>query len=156
MLPKPPEATLTLVQANVRADHVRIRAALDELTRLASTSAQEGGETHWSLELTGAIWGLFLLFDDHLAMEERDLVPLLERTGVWGKVQVERMQQEHRQQRTVLLATVDACDDNTKAPAVIANNARWLVESLRRDMDREEREFESIRDDGFVADQFTG
>jgi DUF438 domain-containing protein len=147
--------TLDEVQAHVRADHARIRAKLDDVARAAGKDA-DGAEAGASKELTDAIWELFLIFDAHLAMEERDLVPLLVETGVWGPVPVERLHDEHRQQRTVLLAMVEECDAETRGSAVIADDARWLVASLRRDMDHEERVLEAIRDDGFVADQFTG
>ena len=89
-------------------------------------------------------------------MEERDLAPLFERAGVWGKVQVQRLHEEHRQQRTTLLAMVDECDGKTKGESAIVDDARWLIESLRRDIDHEEREFDAVREDGFVVDQCTG
>ena len=110
--------------------------------------------------LTDAIWRLFLVLDDHLGMEERDLVPYLHQAG--GQAAIEHLQKEHREQRNVLLAMVNECDACTKPMANICDDARWLIGSLRNDMNREDLEFDKVSpesflsEDGFVTGQCSG
>jgi hemerythrin-like domain-containing protein len=150
---------LMQVKARVRAGHAQLRAMLDQLERML---AQQPGPEEQSAtsELTDAIWKLFLVLDDHLGMEERDLLPYLRAAG--GPPAVEHLQQEHHEQRTVLLAMVNECDAVSKSTANILDDARWLIGSLRADMDKEDYEFERVApgtflsEDGFVADQSSG
>lgn len=139
------------LKARVRSNHQRIRALLDEIVAVAGLA----GDT-LERRLTNPIWRLFALFCNHIDFEENELVPLLRSTGQWGTIRVEQLHEEHHSQRTVLLAMVDECDAKTKGAREIADDARWLVESLRKDMNHEDAELETIRDDGFVADQSTG
>jgi hypothetical protein len=132
---------------------------LDSLER--SLQEQTGGDPpEASSHLADAIWRLFLILDDHLGMEERDLVPYVREAG--GAFAVEHLQQEHREQRTALLAMVNECDSRTRSGAELADDVRWLIESLRKDMDREDVEFEKVSPgaflsaDGFVTDQSSG
>jgi hypothetical protein len=145
---------LDVVKERVVSDHARIRKLLDRIESMAQRHEEAGRLSAPSPELTEAVWSLFLTFDDHLAMEERDLVPHLERHG--GTTGVGRLHEEHRQQRTVLLALVDECDCETMPDARVASDLAWLIRNLRRDMDAEENEIDRLRDDGFQADQFTG
>jgi len=149
------EPTLSEAQAKVRTDHACIRGLLDELAALAREHGAETAEAP-AARLTQVVWKLLLIFEEHMAMEERDLAPLFQRLDVWGTVQVRRMQEEHQQQRATLRGMVDECDGKTKSPSAILHDVRWLVESFRRDMDHEEERFDAVRDDGFVVDQCTG
>jgi hypothetical protein len=128
------------VKARARLDHMRLRDLLDTLE--GSLQGPNGSNESPTCSLTDAVWRLFLALDDHLHMEERDLVPYLRETR--GTAAVERLQQEHHGQRTALLAMVDECDKRTKSNADLADDARWLIESLRKDMDREDVEFERL------------
>lgn len=154
------EATsLWQVKARVRGDHARLRDLLDSLER-ALQEQNDADPPEAASRLTDTIWKLFLILDDHLGMEERDLVPYVREAG--GTVAVEHLQQEHREQRTALLAMVNECDAPTKSSAELADDARWLIGSLRKDMDREDVEFEKLSPgaflsaDGFVTDQSSG
>ncbi len=144
------------VKERVFTDHRRILALLDRIDALRDSLDGSAEDAIVPPSLTEAMWKLFLDFDTHLAMEERELVPVLEGVGAWGAIRVGEMRGEHRAQRTMLLAMVDECDAGTKTLAEIADDLRWLSRSLRDDIKREESEFEAIRDDGFVANQFTG
>jgi hemerythrin HHE cation binding domain-containing protein len=106
---------LIQVKARVRADHARIRVVLDGLEH------ELGRSDFLSKELTDAIWKLFLILDDHLGMEERDLLPHL--VEAFGPVAIEHLQQEHREQRTVLLAMVNECDGGTTSNENIVDDA---------------------------------
>jgi hemerythrin-like domain-containing protein len=145
---------LMQVKARVRADHARIRVVLDDLER------ELGRNDLLSKELTDAIWKLFLVLDDHLGMEERDLLPHL--VAACGPTAIEHLQREHHEQRTVLLAMVNECDGGTTSNENIVDDAHWLIGSVRRDMDREDIEFDKLApgtflsDDGFVAEQCSG
>ncbi len=152
-----PRPQLDDVRSRILTDHARIRALLGDLQRLASRlgeapSAPEGAET----QLTEAVWKLFLVFDDHLALEERELVPIILDSGEWATIRADRLREEHSAQRTVLHAMVGECDRKTKDLRELVEDVRWLVTSLLKDMEVEEGELERIRDDGFVPDQCTG
>jgi len=122
---------------------------LDDLERNLNQLGLGTKEQPEKVDLTDAIWKLFLLLDDHLGMEERDLLPyLLEARGL---AVVEHLEQEHHEQRTVLLAMVNECDTGTASNANIIDDARWLIESLRRDMDREDLEFDTLAPEGFLS-----
>jgi hypothetical protein len=89
-------------------------------------------------------------------MEERDFVPILQGLDAWGCVRVERLQEEHRQQRTVMLALIGECEGNAKPVLELSDDVRWLASSLRKDMDHEEASLAALSEDGSVVDQLTG
>jgi hypothetical protein len=151
--------SLMQVRARVRAGHALLRAMLDDLELELGQLDLGSVEAPTRNKLADAIWKLFLALDDHLGMEERDLVPHLLEAG--GPKAVEHLQKEHYEQRTVLLAMVHECD-GTKLTARVVDDARWLIEALRRDMDREDSEFDKVvpgtflSHDGYVTDQCSG
>jgi hypothetical protein len=145
---------LMQVKARVRADHARIRVVLNDLEQ------ELGRNELLPRELADAIWNLFLVLDDHLGMEERDLLPHL--VEACGPAAIGHLQQEHHEQRTILMAMINECDGGTTSKENIVDDGHWLIASLRKDMDREELELDKLApeaflsDDGFVAEQFSG
>src|SRR5215472_6423927 len=103
MAPEAAAPMLESVKARIFADHERMRGLLAEIENAANVEDSDDEGTAPSA-LIDAIWRLFLFFDDHLAYEERNLVPILEKAHIWGTTQVERLHKEHHDQRTVLLA----------------------------------------------------
>jgi hypothetical protein len=150
---------LMQVKARVRAGHALLRAMLDDLERDLDRIDVASVEAPTRKKLADGIWKLFLSLDDHLGMEERDLVPHLLEAG--GPKAVEHLQMEHHEQRTVLLAMVHECDATTLTQRIV-DDARWLIGALRKDMDLEDAEFERVAPgtflsrDGYVTDQCSG
>ena len=105
--------------------------------------------------LTEAIWKLFLVFDEHLATEEAELAPLL------VSAEFSAISRWSACTRSTASSAPSCWPWWTNATAAgiggeIAEDVRWLVDSLRNDMSHEEKQFEVARDDGFVVDQCTG
>jgi hypothetical protein len=151
-------ATLSLdeVKGRILSDHRQIRIFLDELSGIIGSISVQKEADHAERQLTDPVWRLFLFFDEHLGFEEKQLVPLLLDSGAWGTIRARRLMDEHKAQRGVLRSMIKDCDGNLKRGPQLLEDARWLVDSFRKDMTAEENELETIRDDGFVADQFTG
>jgi hypothetical protein len=146
----PSGPNLESIKTRIRADHAAIRTILDRIENLASGASRAERE----VALVDEIWRLFLVFDEHLGYEERHLFPLV--GEIEGEERTVALREEHRQQRIVLHAMVSACESPSSDGERLADNARWLVESLRADMRHEEVEVMSLSDDGFVPDQCTG
>jgi hypothetical protein len=94
-----------------------------------------------------------------LLLEEKILQPVIVQVDAWGPVRVERMIEEHREQRLLLRAVANDIADERRPSDELADELAWLVETLLHDMEREEKEFlaeDLLRDDGFVVDQSDG
>ena len=137
----------------IHAEHAEIRDKLAALEALAVTEGPNDSASY-SRALTDAVWSLFLAFDKHLGREEVDLFPYVEELE--GAERLTRLREEHAQQRTALLAVINDCDAKTKSRRDLVEDVRWLANSLRGDMTREERELDALSDVGYVVDQCTG
>jgi hypothetical protein len=135
------------IKARIEADHRRIQVLLDELQRTAEFASGPDAPENADRPLAAPLWQLFLAFDEHLVFEERNLVPLLVKAGVWAKAQVDSLREEHRAQRTILLALVDECDHRIKPAREVADDAAWLVRSLRKDIAQEEADLRALHQD---------
>jgi iron-sulfur cluster repair protein YtfE (RIC family) len=142
-------SSLIQIKAQVQAGHADLRLMLDDLDRQLSGSESSSTEQSVRAGLSDAVWSLFLALDAHLNMEEHDLLPHLREAG--GVAAIERIREEHHEQRTVLLAMVDKCEAATTPTAKIVADVRLLVESLRKDMDREDLEIDRLAAAPFVS-----
>ena len=140
----PDRPDLDTILGRVLSDHWRVRALLDEIDDVAAAMAGQR-QARGANKLPEVVWRLFVLFDDHLALEERELTPFLVEQGIWKAGRVEDLRREHKAQRTMLLALLGECDAKAKSDGELANDARWLIESLRKDVTHEDAEFESVR-----------
>jgi iron-sulfur cluster repair protein YtfE (RIC family) len=139
---------LIQIKAQVQAGHASLRIMLDDLDRQLSRSESSSMEQSVRAGLSDSVWSLFLALDEHLNMEEHDLLPHLREAG--GIAAIERIREEHHEQRTVLLAMVDKCEAAPTPTAKIVADVRSLVESLRKDMDREDLEIDRLAAAPFV------
>ena len=129
--------TFEKVRSLISAEHAVIKA---ELATLSEASARVlAGDTSAVLGMREALWTVYIRLVDHLAMEENHLLPLLETIDSWGHYRVENLLEDHRQQRIVLDAIMDECECGTKDDEELADDARWLVDSLLRDIEAEEQ-----------------
>ena len=136
------DESFTEVRARVSAEHSLIKRDLASLAIAAKRV--DDGEPGAALLLREALWTVYTRLVDHLMMEENHLVPLLERIDSWGPYRVENMLEEHRQQRVVLDAIIDECECGTKDDEELADDAKWLVASLAKDIAAEERALDAI------------
>ena len=121
------------VRERVREDHRALRQMLDRLEVLARRVLQ--GKRDLVTELREQERALRDRLREHMALEERILVPALDEADAWGPERVERFHAEHVRQREIL-ATVDEGPFPDFAYALLT----WgLVRLLREDMDEEER-----------------
>lgn len=142
------------VKARVNREHAVIRTLLDVLEDAAkNVNAAPTGLP----SLRRAVWELYVVFDDHLAMEEALVLPHLEKVDAWGPVRAENMLQEHSEQRQLLLALVDDTECDRKDAATLAEEALWIVNALRKDVAAEDEAMEVLnRTAGFVPGQSDG
>lgn len=142
------ESSLEAVRLRVLAEHLAIRRVLRSIEDHARAVADgaEGADDAGLRDRLSAFEGIFL---EHLAMEETELAPLLRDVDPWGPVRVERMLEEHVQQRRQVGALMTARDE----PSVrrLAASSLRLVARIRKDMREEERDLQALRADGFDA-----
>lgn len=126
-LPAPSE-----VRRQVLEDHARLRMALSELRSTAQWARTGAPERAQSLRDEAGL--LTDLFFRHLEMEEAILVPTLREVDAWGEARAERVLEEHREQRQMLL---DLLQDLDRAPERLGRHARyvlWLADAIEADM----------------------
>lgn len=130
----------------VQRDHATIRALLDGVER-ACTAARErraGGLDSFRR----AVWDLYLAFDDHLAMEEAEVAPILRGAGKAGEVRATEMVLEHNEQRRVMLELVEDTECDAKDVGALVTEAIALVQGFVTDMALEDRALASLVADG--------
>lgn len=126
-------ADVAEIRSRVLAEHVLLRRHVAEISRHCRSTASERQRTH----LVSALDELKELLHRHLAYEERALVPILLEADAWGPVRVERLEQEHAQQRLVLVALSE--DASERPVEELVEELLWFVTALERDMDDEDR-----------------
>jgi hemerythrin-like domain-containing protein len=139
----------------VRREHATVRALLDDLERACAAAVlrREGALDRFRK----AVWALYVTFDEHLAMEETYVAPLLRAADAWGEVRAAKMFVEHNEQRRLILELVDDTECDAKDVDALTAQAGALVDAFRTDMLVEERSFAVLlQDGGFVADQQDG
>ena len=109
------------------------------------------------LLLAPEAWRWRVAFLRHIAHEDILLRPVLADVDAWGPARVEKMDDEHRQQRATI-AALTMLDPGLQAEGDLGR-IRAFVTEVERDMTVEEREGLSpdvLRDDTIVIDSFTG
>jgi hemerythrin-like domain-containing protein len=133
----------TTIWSCVAREHAMIRTLLDELERGgdAAVNRRRGG-----LEaFRRAVWDLFVAFDDHLSMEERDVLPILRASGARGEARALSMISEHNEQRRVVLELVEDTECDLKEIEALVSQAHALVAAFRTDMELEETALAAAR-----------
>lgn len=157
MATTPSEMNGLTIRNRVLEDHRRIRAMLIQID---TARRHLGHRAPDALEETRKqVRHLVAVFQHHLALEEQMLAPCVAQIDAWGPVRVERMLREHREQRLLLKAIASDIADDTRTSEELADELAWLVDTLLRDMEREEKDLldeDLLRDDGFVVDQSDG
>lgn len=124
------------VRKRILSDHEYLRGLLDEVDREACRVAQGSDEGVGRLRALGL--QLLGRFREHLALEDRFLVPALLRSGLAGRDRAGQLAADHREQRELLDYVLDKLHDPSRPGAVLAAEWRSLVELLLDDMAQEE------------------
>jgi hypothetical protein len=119
------------VRERILAEHAELRRLLHRL--LVAARSIVALETMSEIELRGAITAVALKFDQHFWMEEKHLIPLL------AAAQATLVVDEHRQQREIVFALLSEATAGVKCGAALADDARWLVDSLMKDIHDEDQ-----------------
>jgi iron-sulfur cluster repair protein YtfE (RIC family) len=125
------------VRERVLADHRALRHMLERVEVLARHVLQG---KHTAVEkLDGQVRTLDERMREHMALEERILVPALRQADAWGKERVERFHAEHERQRKILASLWRDSPDDAGHGMKLALLAWGLVRLLQEDMADEER-----------------
>ena len=139
------------------AEHTRILGLLEEARGRAFEGLERQSPGWQRLRREGEKLGRAV--ETHTLWEERHLVPMLRDADAWGAERVERLRQEHAEQRRILGLLLERLRDERRSPRCIARDLRELCGRLEREMRREEREAWSpdvIRDDVVSIDLEAG
>ncbi len=116
--------------------HERIRELLARARAIADAALD--GDVAGSSAVAPIIADLHSTLEVHLSFEERVLLPLLSEDSNAGIERVERLREEHKRQRDVLLAIDREACAQPQLPTLAAKLA-FLTSWLLADMDEEER-----------------
>jgi len=120
----------------VRRDHATIRTLLDDVERACAIVKE--GRADAPERVRRAVWDLYLVFDEHLAMEEAHVAPLLRSFDARGEQRAVAMILEHNEQRRAILELVEDVEREAKVGSALASDALALVGAFRVDMEIEE------------------
>jgi hemerythrin-like domain-containing protein len=124
------------IAARVRLEHATIRALLDGVDRACAVA--DDGSSGAATRLRQAVWDLYLVFDQHLAMEEAHVAPILRAFDVTGERRAVDMILEHNEQRRLILELVEDAERDETALADLVRAANSLVKAFRTDIETEE------------------
>ena len=116
--------------------HQRIRELLGKARDIAEAALD--GDTQSPPGVAGVIADLHSTMEVHLTFEERVLLPLLAADAAGGEQRAERLRDEHKRQREVLVAIHREASAQPQLPTLAAKLA-FLTSWLRADMEEEER-----------------
>ncbi len=127
-----------VVWSRVTREHAMIRTLFDAVERcgVAAVTHQRGGLDSFRR----AVWDLFIAFDDHLAMEEREVLPILRAHDASGEARARSIIAEHHEQRRVILELVEDTECDMKEVDVLVAQATALLQAFRTDMELEEHQ----------------
>jgi hemerythrin-like domain-containing protein len=126
---------LRATEVRLREEHRALERAIDGL-HAGSARLRLGAIPKRDLE--DAIYELYVMFDDHLVLEERLLAPLVPRIAPCDAARIQLMLHEHALQRTLFFSTLERTEQGALGcEALVASVAR-LASVLRADIAIEE------------------
>jgi iron-sulfur cluster repair protein YtfE (RIC family) len=149
------ELDATQVRTIILDEHSMLRDELEDVRALLDeVAAHRSGA---ALRFHHRMKSFYDAFLKHIAHEDSLLRPVLREIDVWGPARVEKMDDEHRQQRATI-AALTSLDPSIDLEGYLGR-IRAFVTEVEKDMSAEERECLSpdiLRDDTIVIDSFTG
>ncbi len=139
------------VRRHILDEHVTIRGILLSIEAAAQQVIE--GERHLvgALRLEGE--GLLAFLSDHMRWEDRHLAPVLRAADSWGPARAEQLESDHREQCLLLRHALEAIEDQSRPPPLIARNLLDLVALLREDIEDEES---ALLDERVLRDDVVG
>jgi hemerythrin-like domain-containing protein len=126
------------IRERIRADHAALRpllAAVAELARRVEAGQEEAVEP---LRERGV--ALHDRFAEHLALEDRILLPFVRRSTGDGPARAERIAREHTEQRLLLDYILGRLRDQRRPSLVLGRELLGFVDLLQDEMEEEERD----------------
>jgi hypothetical protein len=136
------QSRLTDIHAQILRQHIELRARLRGIERLAKAVGKAEARHHLCVSLAH----FAAVFEEHLAFEERELVPIMRDLDAWGPVRVAALQAEHVEQRTRVERIVAFSDAPEADRQELEGEVHWLAQSLCADMSSEEMELVSLEE----------
>ncbi len=139
------------VREKILADHVRLRARLCEIERLAQGVANGTGDNVDALRKRGdeALADL----REHMYWEDDYLGPALLEADAWGEERAKLLADDHREQRLLIDRLSANLRDRARPPLLLAWSLLDFANLLRADMQREE---ETLLDERVLRDDIVG
>jgi hypothetical protein len=149
------ELDATQVRRIILDEHSVLRSELEDIVTLLGDAAVH--RTDAAPRLHHRMKAFYDAFLKHIAHEDSLLRPVLADIDAWGPARVEKLDDEHRQQRATI-AALAALDPGQDMDGYLGR-VKVFVREVEKDMADEEREClspEILRDDTIVIDTFTG
>jgi hemerythrin-like domain-containing protein len=134
------------IRLRVLSEHEKLRSMLDELDAL-NKRFDDGEAVGAELRESGV--GLFEAFAAHLRLEDSTLPPVLLELPQGGPALADRLQREHREQRSILQDLLTRLEEQGRPTALVSRELRQFAASVRQDMQYEEQ---TILREGFLRD----
>jgi iron-sulfur cluster repair protein YtfE (RIC family) len=147
----------TAIRDRVLQDHRELRARvarLDALSRAALAGTLQDTEV-----LRAETRELIRSLEQHMGWEDEHLLPALAEADEWGEERVQRMRNDHREQRELLRYATLVVDDPSRALDLLARTTLDLARLLQDDMQDEEEVMldpSVLRDDPIGIDVESG
>jgi iron-sulfur cluster repair protein YtfE (RIC family) len=149
------ELDATQVRRIILDEHSVLRNELEDIVTLLVDAAVQRSDA--AERLHHRMKTFYDAFLKHIAHEDSLLRPVLVDIDAWGPARVEKLDDEHRQQRATI-AALAALDPGQDLDSYLGR-VKVFVREVEKDMADEEREClsaEILRDDIIVIDTFTG
>ena len=125
------------IRKQILADHALLRGMLDELDQRAIRVLEGRDDEGPTLRDFGL--SFHSRFAEHLAFEDRFLLPALRAAGPSGIEHAKHLTVDHREQRELLSYILAGLEDAGRPEQVVAGDMRGLVELVLHDMALEEK-----------------
>jgi iron-sulfur cluster repair protein YtfE (RIC family) len=149
------ELNASQIRQLILDEHAVLRDEMEEIATLLKDVHAKRTEAAARLQhRMNKFYGVFL---NHISHENSLLRPVLANIDAWGAVRVEKMDDEHREQRSTIEALTAL--DPTRDFESYLSRVQAFVTDIAVDMEEEEHECLSpdiLRDDTIVIDYFTG
>lgn len=149
------ELNASQIRKLILDEHDVLRDEMEDIATLLKDVAAKRAEA--AERLQHRMKKFYDAFLKHIAHEDSLLRPVLANIDAWGAVRVERMDDEHREQRSTIAALTSL--DPTRDFEGYLSRVQAFVADVTADMEGEEHECLSsdiLRDDTIVIDYFTG
>jgi iron-sulfur cluster repair protein YtfE (RIC family) len=148
--------SLQEIRESILTAHAWLREQIERLHALAKIELESQGPDH---QIRSKIVDFCDALRGHIDVEEELLRPVLQQLDAWGDARVERLEEDHRQQRLRIAQIRHLARDMSFSLLDLAGVCKEFLEELEMDMQREERDIlaeDIFRDDALSVHQVSG